>query len=154
MNKLLTLLLAFFPITSFAGQDFEPADQNPITLNTAKALSKMDRENEIAKSEDAKRKTIEYYEKRKQRSVDVKRDFERLILRNWDVPTGSMGKTVKVLIELNDDGTVKSVTFDSSDPVFNESIKQAIENSAPFPLPNDYVLRQMSKKMTSIFKAR
>lgn len=154
MHKLFIFVILFISSTSNYAELVGSVENTPIVQSHAKAKSSANKENEIIQQEAAKKKTIEYYEKRKQQSVDIKRDFERRIVRNWDVPEGSTGKTAKVLTVLNDDGTINSITFDSNDQVFNKSIQQAIQNSAPFPLPTDYTLKQMSKKFTSTFNAK
>lgn len=63
------------------------------------------------------------------------------IYSNWNPPTNSDGKSLRVTIRLSPSGTVISTSITGDDP-FAKSLKEAINKSSPLPVPSDPVLFQ------------
>lgn len=65
------------------------------------------------------------------------------IYSNWNPPTNSDGKTLRVTIRLSPSGAVISTGIQADDP-FAKSLKDAINKSSPLPVPSDPELFQKS----------
>lgn len=55
----------------------------------------------------------------------------------WDVPNNTAGQTAKAKIQLDLDGNVLSIDIQSNSPEMQDSIRQAILKSAPYPTPSE-----------------
>ncbi|ENU27494.1 hypothetical protein F992_01331, partial [Acinetobacter modestus] len=86
----------------------------------------------------------------------AKRDFTNKVSSAWKVPLDSRGKTVGVRFLLSDSGQVQSIviTRSSGDDELDASIKAAIQNAAPYPMPEDPDARRDAKNVTSNFTAK
>lgn len=65
------------------------------------------------------------------------------IYSNWNPPTNSAGKSLRVTLRLSSSGDVISSSIGSDDP-FAKSLKDAINKSSPLPVPTDPELFQKS----------
>ena len=83
----------------------------------------------------------------------AKRDFENKIKRAWDTPTGSSGKIATARVKLTDNGSVRSVIVNSSDPDMKASIEAAVRAAAPYPMPSDPDARREAQSFTSTFRS-
>ena len=68
--------------------------------------------------------------------------YRRKIMNAWNVPPHSSGQTAKVKIQLDLDGNVLSIDIQSNSKEMQDSIRQAILQSAPYPLPDAIQYRQ------------
>ena len=86
----------------------------------------------------------------------AKRDFTNKVYSAWKVPLDSRGKTVGVRFLLSDSGQIQSIviTRSSGDDELDASIKAAIQNAAPYPMPEDPDARRDAKNVTSNFTAK
>lgn len=83
----------------------------------------------------------------------AKRDFENKIKRAWDTPTGSSGKIATARVNLTDNGSVRSVIVNSSNPNMKASIEAAVLAAAPYPMPSDPDARREAQSFSSTFKS-
>lgn len=60
----------------------------------------------------------------------------------WNVPPHSSEQTAKVKIQLDLDGNVLSIEIQSNSKEMQDIIRQAILQSAPYPLPDAIQYRQ------------
>lgn len=65
------------------------------------------------------------------------------IYSNWNPPTNSNGKVLRVTIRLSPSGAVLSTNLNASDP-FSKSLQEAINKSSPLPVPSDPEVFQKS----------
>ncbi|MHA3102972.1 TonB C-terminal domain-containing protein [Acinetobacter sp. ANC 3791] len=68
--------------------------------------------------------------------------YRRKIMNAWNIPPHSSGQTAKVKIQLDSDGNVLSTEIQSNSKEMQDSIRQAILQSAPYPLPDAIQYRQ------------
>ncbi|MHA3059874.1 TonB C-terminal domain-containing protein [Acinetobacter sp. ANC 4636] len=68
--------------------------------------------------------------------------YRRKIINAWNVPPHSSEQTAKVKIQLDSDGNVLSTEIQSNSKEMQGSIRQAILQSAPYPLPDAIQYRQ------------
>ncbi|MCG5225735.1 energy transducer TonB [Acinetobacter pittii] len=80
--------------------------------------------------------------------------YQKEILNAWDVPANSAGTIARVRVLLTDKGEVDQIIFLNEIPKeFKLSIEQAIKKSTPFTLPENTIIRKMSRNLTINFKA-
>ena len=60
----------------------------------------------------------------------------------WEVPSNSAGQSVKVSIQIDSEGNVLSTEIQSHSKKMQDSIRQAILQSAPYPLPKTMQYRE------------
>ncbi|MHA3079919.1 TonB C-terminal domain-containing protein [Acinetobacter sp. ANC 5502] len=68
--------------------------------------------------------------------------YRRKIINAWNVPPHSSKQTAKVKIQLDSDGNVLSTEIQSNSKEMQDSIRQVILQSAPYPLPGAIQYRQ------------
>ncbi|PVZ88657.1 hypothetical protein C9426_07485 [Serratia sp. S1B] len=68
--------------------------------------------------------------------------YRRKIINAWNVPPHSSGQTAKVAIQLDSKGNVLNIEIQNSSKEMQDSIRQAILKSAPYPLPDAIQYRQ------------
>lgn len=55
----------------------------------------------------------------------------------WDVPNNTAGQTAKAKIQLDSDGNIFSIDIQNNSQEMQDSIRQAILKSAPYPTPSE-----------------
>ena len=68
--------------------------------------------------------------------------YRRKIINAWNVPPHSSGQTAKVAIQLDSKGNVLNIEIQNSSKEIQGSIRQAILQSVPYPLPAAIQYRQ------------
>jgi colicin import membrane protein len=122
----------------------------------AEAKAKADAEAKASSAEKARQEAAKKKAEARTTANTAKKDFESRIRSRWNVPSGNTGKSVRVRIMLTPSGGVSSINIISSsgDDSLDDSIKQAIRNSAPFPMPSDPQARSLAQEVISTFTAR
>ncbi len=89
-------------------------------------------------------------------AYSAKRDFKNRISLAWIIPAGNTGKTILVRVALFDTGQVQSIvtTKPSGNKQLDESILEAIKNTAPFPMPSDPDARREARSFTASFTVK
>ena len=83
-----------------------------------------------------------------------KAEYQRQILRAWDVPLASEGTTARVKAYLDDHGKLEQLIFlDEVNQQFKISIEKAIKDASPFALPSNPDVRRQARKLNIRFKA-
>lgn len=87
---------------------------------------------------------------------DIRTEYQATIAKNWIVPLDTSGLSLTVRIQLNEDGTIKSVevTHSSGNDNLDVSVIGAIYKSAPFSMPDDPRARKMAQNFTSVFTSK
>ena len=84
---------------------------------------------------------------------NAKAEFTNKVKKSWKPPLGASGKTVSVRFILSDSGQVSSfrITKSSGDDAVDASIKDAVYNAEPYPMPEDKAARLEAKEVISKF---
>ncbi|MGJ8757192.1 TonB family protein, partial [Acinetobacter sp. HC8-3S] len=122
----------------------------------AEAKAKADAEEKAAAAKKAEQDAAQKKAEAKRIASTAKRDFTNKVHAAWKVPLGNTGKTVGVRFLLSDSGQVQSIviTKSSGDEGLDASIKTAIQNAAPYPMPEDPDARREARNVTSTFTAK
>lgn len=84
-----------------------------------------------------------------------KQEYQRKILRTWDIPASSVGMSASVKVFLSDSGEIEQIIFlDKEDQKFKSSIEKAIWRASPFTMPSNPDLRKQVRKFNIKFQAK
>ncbi|MEQ1065843.1 cell envelope integrity protein TolA [Acinetobacter sp. XH1741] len=84
-----------------------------------------------------------------------KQEYQRKILRTWDIPPSSVGMSASVKVFLSDSGEIEQIIFlDKEDQKFKSSIEKAIWRASPFTMPSNPDLRKQVRKFNIKFQAK